>query len=204
MPGLVGADGATVLRYVRTEDEWRPGLLGADECDALTEYLPPPGHAPFGEVKDIGRTDRMLLTALAFDARRPDEELAEATGLSRSAVPRRVDRLRRDGRLRIRAVVDPARLGFGLRAVVRASAAPRDVASVAVGLLREPWVLRASCVSGDRPVLAELAVPGVDALHDLTTGAAWLTGVTALEVTVVAGTVKDGGLFTPPEDAATH
>lgn len=203
LPGLLGADVATVLRYVRTEDEWRPGLLSADEREALTEYLPPPGHAPFGEVKELGRTDRMLLTALAFDARRADEELAQATGLSRTAVPRRVDRLRRDGRLRIRALVDPARLGFGLRAVLRASAAPRDVATVTAGLLREPWVLRASSVSGDRPVLAELAVPGVDALHDLTTDAAWLTRVTALQVSVVAGTLKDGGLFTPPEDAAS-
>ncbi|WP_300007200.1 Lrp/AsnC family transcriptional regulator [Pseudonocardia sp.] len=199
LPGLVEASAATVLRYVRTADEWRPGLLGADECDALTEYLPPPGHAPFGERKDLGRADRMLLTALSLDGRRGDAELADATGLSRTAVPRRIDRLRRDGRLRIRVVVDPARLGFGLRAVLRAAAAPRDVPAVAAAVAREPWVLRASCVSGDRPLLLEVAVPSVDALHELTTGAAWLDAVTALESAVVVATPKDGGLFGPPE-----
>ncbi|GAA2553427.1 Lrp/AsnC family transcriptional regulator [Pseudonocardia hydrocarbonoxydans] len=199
LPGLVEAAASTVLRHVRTEDEWRPGLLGPEESEALTEHLPPPGDAPLGEVKTLGPADRMLLTALQFDARRGDDELAEVTGLSRSAVPRRIDRLRRDGRLRIRVVVDPARLGFGVRAVLRASAAPRDVAAVAAGLRREPWVLRACRVTGDRPLLAEVAVPGVDALHDLTTDAAWLDRVTALDTAVVVGTLKDGGLFTPPD-----
>ncbi|MCX6467038.1 MAG: Lrp/AsnC family transcriptional regulator [Pseudonocardiales bacterium] len=198
--GVLDAAADTVLRYVRTEDEWRPGLLTDEEHEALAGYLPPPANAPFGEVKDLGGTDRMLLAALAFDARRDDAALAGATGLSHSAVPRRVDRLRRDGRLRVRVVVDPARLGFGLRAVLRASAAPRHVTGVAAALRREPWVLRACVVSGDRPLLAEVAVPGVDALHDVTTCAPWLDLVTAVETTVVVGTLKDGGLFTPPDE----
>lgn len=201
LPGVRGARADTVLRYVRTEDEWRPGLLDDDEQDALAGYLPPPGNAPFGEVKELGRTDRVLVSALAFDARRDDDALAGATGLSRSAVPRRVDRLRRDGRLRVRVVVDPARLGFGLRAVLRAAAALRDVPAVAAALRREPWVLRACMVSGDRPLLVEVAVPGVDALHDATTTAPWLDRVTALETLLIAGTLKDGGLFAPADDA---
>jgi DNA-binding Lrp family transcriptional regulator len=199
--GVLAAAADTVLRYVRTEDEWRPGLLTDDEHEALAGYLPPPANAPFGEVKDLGGTDRMLLAALAFDVRRDAAALAGATGLSRSAVPRRVDRLRRDGRLRVRVVVHPARLGFGLRAVLRAAAAPRNVAGVAAALRREPCVLRACVVSGDRPLLAEVAVPDVDALHDATTCAPWLELVTAVETTVVVGTLKDGGLFTPPDDA---
>jgi DNA-binding Lrp family transcriptional regulator len=198
--GVLGAAADTVLRSVRTEDEWRPGLLDDEEHEALTGYLPPPANAPFGELKPLGGTDRMLLAALAFDARRDDDALAEATGLSRTAVPRRVDRLRRDGRLRVRVVVDPARLGFGLRAVLRVAAAPRHVGAVGAALRREPWVLRACVVSGERPLLAEVAVPGVDALHDLTTGAPWLDLVTACETTVVVGTLKDGGLFTPPDE----
>lgn len=197
--GVLDAAADTVLRYVRTEDEWRPGLLDDHEQEALAGYLPPPANAPFGEVKELNGTDRMLLAALAFDARRDDDALAEATGLSRTAVPRRVDRLRRDGRLRVRVVVDPARLGFGLRAIVRAAAAPRHVGQVAAALRREPSVLRACVVTGDRPLLAEVAVSGVDALHDVTTSAPWLDLVTACETTVVVGTLKDGGLFTPPD-----
>ncbi len=198
--GVVSATAQTVLRYVRTEDEWRPGLLTDEECEALNGYLPPPANAPFGEVKELPPTDRMLLAALALDARRPDGALADATGLSRTAVPRRVDRLRRDGRLRVRTVVDPARLGFGLRAVLRVQAAPRDVAFVAAALRREPWVLRASVVTGDAPLLVEGVVAGVDALHDATTAAPWLDGVTACDTTVVVATLKDGGLFAPPDD----
>lgn len=200
LPGLRAATPAAVLRNVRTADEWRPGLLGEDETDALLDHLPPPSHAPFGEPKELSRTDRMLLTALRFDARRGDVELAGATGLSHAAVPRRVDRLRRDGRLRVRTVVDPARLGLCLRALLRMRAAPRDLGGVAAGLLREPCVLRASHVTGSWPLRAEVVVSGVDALHDLTTTAPWLARVSDLDVAVAVGTVKDGGLFTPPGD----
>ncbi|MDN5929953.1 MAG: Lrp/AsnC ligand binding domain-containing protein [Pseudonocardia sp.] len=83
--------------------------------------------------------------------------------------------------------------------MLRVGAAPRDVGAVAAGLRREPWVLRACRVTGDRPLLAEVAAPGVDALHDLTTDAPWLERVTTLDTAVVVGTLKDGGLFTPPD-----
>lgn len=71
--------------------------------------------------------------------------------------------------------------------------------AVAAAVAREPWVLRACCVTGDRPLLLEVGLPSVDALHHVTTGAPWLHGVTALDTTVVVGTVKDGGLFGPPD-----
>lgn len=57
------------------------------------------------------------------------------------------------------------------------------------------WVVQTCCVSGDRPLLAEAAVPGVDALYELTTAAPWLARVTALESSLIVGTLKDGGLF---------
>lgn len=200
LPGLAEADALTVLRHVRTADEWQSGMLTDVERELLTTFLPPPAHAPFGELKQLPGTDQLLVRALALDARRGDDELAVATGLSHSAVPRRVERLRREGNLRVRVVVDPARLGHPVRAVLRIAAAPRHVGMVVEGLRREPGVVRACHVTGRWPLLAEVAVPGVDALHDLTTGAAWLGGVTELDTSMVVGTVKDGGLFAPPDE----
>ncbi|WP_379582097.1 Lrp/AsnC family transcriptional regulator [Pseudonocardia hispaniensis] len=200
LPGLVEVNAWTVLRYVRTSVQWQPGLLSAEEREALTEFDPPPPYAPFGELKRANRLDRMLLVSLARDARRTVTELAAATGLSTTAVHRRVERLRREGRLLVRTIIDPARLGFVVRAMVSVRCAPRDVDAVAAGLRREPWVRYASCISGDRQFVAEVAVPGVDALHDFLTAAPWLARVAAVESALIVGTVKRGGLFTLPEE----
>ncbi|NMH98480.1 AsnC family transcriptional regulator [Pseudonocardia acidicola] len=200
LPGLVDSVTWTVLRYIRTSHQWQPGLIGPEERDALTAYLPSPEHVPFGEVKGVNRADQMLLASLQRDARRDFAELAHVTGLSEAAVRRRVERLRWEGRLLIRAVVDPVRLGFGVRAMVWARAAPRDVDAVAAGLGREPWVRYASCISGDRQLMAEVALPSVDALHDFLTGAPWLEKVSALDSSLIAATLKRGGLFALPDE----
>ncbi|GEL18770.1 Lrp/AsnC family transcriptional regulator [Pseudonocardia asaccharolytica] len=200
LPGLVEVHPWTVLRYVRTSVQWQPGLLSAEEREALSDFDPPPQYAPFGEVKQSNRLDRMLLVALARDARRSAAELAAVTGLSTTAVHRRVERLRREGRLLVRAIVDPARFGFDVRAVVSVRCAPHDVDAVAAGLRREPWVRYASCVSGDRQLVVEVAAPGVDALHDFLTAAPWLAKVAAVESALIVGTVKRGGLFTLPAE----
>ncbi|MHA6796730.1 Lrp/AsnC family transcriptional regulator [Pseudonocardia bannensis] len=200
LPGLVESVTWTVLRYVRTAHQWRPGLLGPEERDALTEHLPLPEQVPFGETKGRNRADQMLLAALQRDARRDFAELARVTGLSEAAVRRRVERLRREGRLLIRAIVDPVRLGFAVRAIVWARAAPRDVEAVAGALCREPWVRYASCISGEHQLMAEVALPSVDALHDFLTTAPWLAGVAALDSALIAATLKRGGLFVPPDE----
>jgi len=200
LPGLAGSTVWTVLRTVRTSAQWRPGLLTEAEHEALVDVEPPPEYAPFGETKDVNRLDALLLAALSHDGRRDVDELAGVTGLSASAVRRRVERLRREGGLRLRVVVDPALLGFAVRAIVSVRCAPRDVEAVATALCREPSVRYAGAVSGDRQLVAEVALPTVDALHDLLTSAAWLERVTSAESWLVVGTLKRDGLFTLPAE----
>lgn len=200
LPGLVASAAWPVLRHVRTPAQWRPGLLTDAERDALAEFDPPPENRPLAAADPVSLPDAVLLGALARDARRSADELAAVTGLSAAAVRRRVDRLRRTGRLRLHAVVDPAVLGFGVAAVVSVRCAPRDVVAVGEALAKEPAVRLASCVAGDRQLVAEVALPDVDALHDFLTGAAWLERVVEAESSLVVGTLKRDGLFTRPAD----
>jgi hypothetical protein len=48
---------------------------------------------------------------------------------------------------------------------------------------------------GDRQLIGEVALPTVDALHDFVTTAPWLAKVTALDASLIIGTLKRGGLF---------
>lgn len=70
-------------------------------------------------------TDRHLASLLVADGRSTLKSLAEATGLSVSAVQARVRRLEADGIIRsYSADVDPEALGLGLAAIIAIT--PRD------------------------------------------------------------------------------
>lgn len=67
----------------------------------------------------MDRIDRKLLTLMQRDAGRTNASLADAVGLSPSSCLRRVRRLRASGVIdRIVAILNPAKAGRGLRAIV--------------------------------------------------------------------------------------
>jgi Lrp/AsnC family leucine-responsive transcriptional regulator len=71
--------------------------------------------------------DRLIAAALVGDGRSTLKQLADATGLSVSAVQARVRRLEADGIIHgYRALVDPEALGLPLAALIaRARSCPR-------------------------------------------------------------------------------
>lgn len=67
----------------------------------------------------MDRIDRKLLNLLQRDASRTNVDLAESVGLSPSSCLRRMQRLRRSGVIeRIVAILNPARAGRGIKALV--------------------------------------------------------------------------------------
>lgn len=67
----------------------------------------------------MDRIDRKLLDLLQEDASRTNAELAELVGLSPSSCLRRIQRLKAGGAIdRIVAILNPAKAGKGLKAVV--------------------------------------------------------------------------------------
>ena len=67
----------------------------------------------------MDRIDRKLLDLLQEDASRTNAELAETIGLSSSSCLRRIQRLKAAGAIdRVVAILDPAKAGKGLKAVV--------------------------------------------------------------------------------------
>ncbi|MGW2384909.1 Lrp/AsnC family transcriptional regulator [Streptomyces sp. NPDC001658] len=213
LPGVVRTSTLPVLRHVRTIREWHAGLLTEEEIAALTDGATVPSTAvaaatatdpdaasadvlpPPDDLRELTRPDRLLLHALAEDGRRTYDELARVCGVSEATARRRLGTLRRDGRVRVRAVIEPALLGLPVEAVLWVRSAPAAVASVTAALARSTHVRYASFVTGERQLLALTAFPDEGALHDFVTRSAWLRDVVSVDVSMVLGTLKRGGML---------
>jgi DNA-binding Lrp family transcriptional regulator len=119
----------------------------------------------------LDRTDRAIVALLQENARRSNKELAAAAGIAPSTCSERVRRLEEAGVLQAyRAVVDPAALGIGLRAVIAVRLGRH--AAVAVDRFREharqmPEVVAFSHVTGGNDFLVHVVVRDAEHLRDV-------------------------------------
>lgn len=104
--------------------------------------------------------DSRILAELQADARLSMAELGRRVHLSQPAVTERVRRLEEVGVISgYRAVVDSARLGYAIRAVIRVGRA--DEARVRKAVEASPEVLTAFNVTGEDSWILEIAVRDV-------------------------------------------
>jgi len=202
LPGMVETFTLPVLRHIRTIREWHSGLLTDDEIAALAGPSKAPAPSADGDVMppgdmahDLSRSDRLLLNALAEDGRCTYEELGRVTGVSEATARRRLVALRREGRVRIRAVIEPALLGLPVEAMLRVRTAPARAEVVAAELAESVHVRYASFVTGEHQILVLVALPSESALYDFVTRAPWLRDVASLDTSLVLGSPKRGGML---------
>jgi Lrp/AsnC family transcriptional regulator, leucine-responsive regulatory protein len=114
-------------------------------------------------------TDRLIAAALVADGRSTLKSLAEATGLSVSAVQARVRRLEADGVIKgYTAVVDPEAIGLSLAAIVAITpldpAHEYDIPERLAGLTA---VESCHSVAGEDSFVLFVRVPSPTALEEL-------------------------------------
>ncbi len=115
---------------------------------------------------EIDSYDTRILDELQRDARISMSELGRRVHLSQPAVAERVKKLELSGViLAYRAVLDPARLGYGIRAVVRVGRA--DYATVVKRIEQTPEVVNAFNVTGEDSWILEIAVQDVPHLDEV-------------------------------------
>ncbi|HID90420.1 TPA: Lrp/AsnC family transcriptional regulator [Candidatus Bathyarchaeota archaeon] len=125
------------------------------------------------------RIDRAILRRLQEDGRVAYSELAEALGVPRATLHRRVKALEREGVIRrYTAVLDPTKLGYKFLAFVLIRArrtVPKEGESSQVTLAREllerssaeadfPWIEEAHIVTGPYDILLKVWVREWDGL----------------------------------------
>lgn len=114
----------------------------------------------------LDRTNLRIIELLQREARRSVSDIARAVDRGESTVRERLAALERDGFiLGYHARVDPAALGYGVRAIIRASCDPRDVPWLAERLATIPNVISAQVTTGRQPVRIELVAESLPALE---------------------------------------
>lgn len=103
--------------------------------------------------------DRQIAAALQVNGRATWLQIARAVDSSESTVARRAQRLIEQGLLRIAAVTDPARAGFGYPVLVQLRCAPAAAPRVADVLADRADVRFLALVTGSFDIVMELIVP---------------------------------------------
>ncbi|RJO73436.1 AsnC family transcriptional regulator [Nocardia panacis] len=191
-----------------TDRRWhaRTSALTPAQIAALRSNPAPAESIPAASmVSEIGPTgpsagpmpssdlDRKLLPALAADGRAAYPDLARRTGWSESAVRRRVDELRRAGKLRFDVEVDPTALGHPVSCVLWLTVAPGRLTTVAQSLAADPQTAFLAAITGPHNLFAVTVFRDTVALYDyLATRLGGLDGVRAVEsAPVVSYTKRD-------------
>ncbi|MFG2569929.1 Lrp/AsnC family transcriptional regulator [Streptomyces sp. NPDC048567] len=128
----------------------KSGALTPEEAAALT---PAPSTAPPGPAV-ITADNEPLVTTLERDGRATYPELQRATGLSESAVRRRLSRLVASGALYVDVEFDAGYLGYRNPSMLYVTAAPRALHAVGEALGADPEVAYAAATTGPSNLMA--------------------------------------------------
>jgi DNA-binding Lrp family transcriptional regulator len=195
LPGLRSSATYPVLRYLRTAHQWRPGVLSDAECEALESGMPMGQRLQVGELEGLSSADRLMHAALVENGRRSYEELARLAGVSEVTARRRIDQMRQNGQLVVRAVVDPAVLGLPIKALIWVRTAPRELDALTAAVETTPRIRYASRITGPYQVLIAVDLASRVDLEDFVSRAQWAQHADAIDVSVVVATGKRGGLL---------
>lgn len=150
-----------------------------------------PAPQPLGSPVTPDPADETLLAELRRDGRATLTELQKATGLSESAVKRRLESLRSTGVLYFSLQYDHESLGQGVSAMLWLTVAPQALAHVGRSLAAHREVHFASATTGRANIVVSAHFRGPDDLYTyLSEKIGALDGVQAVETNLILRQVK--------------
>ncbi|MCS0603622.1 Lrp/AsnC family transcriptional regulator [Streptomyces sp. LP11] len=158
LPDAEVLDVCVTLRPFKTGAEWYAPVLTDEEEKLVRASLVRPLPV-LADRDDPTPTDQRVATLLRDNARISLTELARELGFSTATAGRRVASLLERRALRLRTVVDPARLGRPARALLRLKVRPGGVEKVSTALAGHRDVYSCTAVTGAYNLLAEVCLP---------------------------------------------
>lgn len=161
------------LRYIdqyhRTVRGWHPNVLSQDALEQLGEderhALDSAAQALKQEESPHDSTDLDIAKLLAVDGRLSIDAIATAVGVAKPTVRRRISQMQQSGYLSIRAVVDPALLGFPVEALVTVDGANHELGAIGAALA-DDWRTRwAAEIPSNSQIQALVTAPTRFDLH---------------------------------------
>ncbi|WP_232490999.1 Lrp/AsnC family transcriptional regulator [Mycobacterium dioxanotrophicus] len=184
-----------IMRYLRTVHDWQPNILTADEIDELRNIPRLAEWPQFSAPIELDRTGKYILKCLVEDGRRSFEDIALRSDVSEQTVNRRIDQMRTAGLLVIRALVDPALLGFPVGALLRIAPVPENFDTVVQAIQENPMVRYAVVVMGDYQIMAEVRASSRSELYDLMFKEPWFRLSYRFETSLILATLKQSGVL---------
>ena len=118
--------------------------------------------------RPLDAVDRRILAELQADGRLSVNELAARVSVARATAYQRLQRLEDDGVIRrYSAIVDPARVGLGIAALILVNVDQGDWRDARRRLLELPGVQYLALTSGTFDFVVLVRVPDVETLRDV-------------------------------------
>ena len=173
-----------IFEYFRTVSGWRPDLLTLDQYETLSSSELPhlaTRYTEFGMLS-LDEPNRALAELLRANGRITIEELAARLGVSKPTASRRLETLIANGAVYVRAILDPASIGYPVEGLltVRAKAPALDAAGRYIADL--PATRWAANVSGR--ILVQTATRSLAELRGMMEGIAAQPGVTGVDLSL--------------------
>jgi Lrp/AsnC family transcriptional regulator for asnA, asnC and gidA len=179
-----------IIEYYRTVSGWLPDVLTLEQYEALSPSEHPQFAAQYMELgmQPLDEPNRALAELLRANGRITIEELAAGLGVSKATASRRLETLIADGAVYVRAVLDPASIGYPVEGLltVRAEASALDAAGRYIADL--PATRWAANVSGR--ILVQTATRSLAELHSVMQGIGAHPGVAGADLSLFAGIFK--------------
>jgi DNA-binding Lrp family transcriptional regulator len=148
----------------------------------------------------VDQLDYEILQALHQDARIAASEIARITGANERTIRKRIDRLVKDGVIRMSAIINPHAFGYVTAADIFLEVDPDNEDEVIQTLMAMPEVTYVAYGQGSKDVSIEARFKDNDALREfLRHTLAGITGVTVTRYALVPRILRNIDEWMPPK-----
>lgn len=191
LEGVTRVSVSPVLSYPRTLNQWRPGLITAQEEAALSDRA---SMARESAPESITSEERQLIDLLVEDGRRTSADLAAGTGLPEPRLRRLVNSLLSRGIIDIRAVVEPSLVGLPVEAIVWFRVIPNRVAAVSEKVAHHSGVRYAATSLGAHQILVDATFQDLGELQAFLASSDWGGDIFEMQSSLVIDAYRRGGV----------